>query len=143
VNRLLAIGGFALASLALAIAILMIAAVFQLSQARAQDHNHPAADVAIHEKFYADWLRPDENMRTDGARVHSCCNNKDCAPVDAVEHKSDGTIWMLRHADQRWILVPPEKLEHSYPDQRQSPDIRAHMCSSGNTVFCAVLGGGV
>lgn len=112
---------------------------------RADDEHtgHPPQDQAIHEKFYSDWLRPDENMRTDGARVHSCCNNKDCAPVDAVEHKADGTIWMLRHADQRWILVPPEKLEHNYSDQRQSPDIRAHMCSSGIAVFCAVLGGGV
>lgn len=105
---------------------------------------HPPQDQAIHEQFYSNWLRPDENLRnTDGARQHSCCNKQDCAPVDAVEYKKDGTIWMLRHVDQRWILVPPEKLEHSYPDQRQSPDIRAHMCSTGVTVYCAVLGGGV
>lgn len=126
--------------------LIAILLAVQPLRARADDehYRHQPEDQAVHEKFYSNWLRPDKNLRnTEGDRQHSCCNNQDCAPVDAVEHKSDGTIWMLRHADQRWIKVDPDKLEHSYPDSRQSPDIRAHMCSKGVTVYCAVLGGGV
>jgi hypothetical protein len=108
-----------------------------------QHYGHPPQDEAIHEQFYSNWLRPDENLRNaDGDRQHSCCNKNDCAPVDGVKYE-DGSMWMLRHIDQRWIRIPPEKLETSYPDERQSPDVRAHMCSTGITVYCAVLGGGV
>jgi hypothetical protein len=52
-NRVLQIAGLALVSLALATVIMMIAAFFQLSQARAQDRNRQVADVPIHEKFYS------------------------------------------------------------------------------------------
>jgi|SRR6185369_5305079 len=104
------------------------------------DFGHPPEHMAIHEMFYKDWLRPDPAMRTGaGDRQYSCCNNQDCAPVDGVEVR-DGEVWMLRHSDQRWLLVPKEKLEHNYPDARESPDGRAHMCSTGVTVYCAVLG---
>lgn len=44
VRRALKIGGLALVVLALALAILLFASYFQLSQARAEEHNHPAAD---------------------------------------------------------------------------------------------------
>ena len=40
-----------------ALAVLVFAAYFQLSQAQAQEHNHPAADVPIHEKFIVDDAR--------------------------------------------------------------------------------------
>ena len=44
VRRALKIGGLTLAVLALALAILLFASYFQLSQARAEEHNHPVAD---------------------------------------------------------------------------------------------------
>jgi hypothetical protein len=119
--------------------------VFCAFHALAQEHNgHPPQDQALHEQFYSNWLRPDANLRDveTGDRMHSCCSMQDCAPVDGVEYR-EGNIWMLRHKDQRWIMVPPEKIESNYPDRRESPDTQAHMCSSGVTVFCAVLGGGV
>jgi hypothetical protein len=106
-------------------------------------HRHPAPDAEIHEQFYSKWLRPDPNLRNTetGARMHSCCNNEDCAPVDGVRQDAEG-LWMLRHSDQRWILVPPDKIEYSYEDAHDSPDGRSHMCSTGVTVYCAVLGAG-
>src|SRR5258707_905889 len=48
-------GGRAMAFFTLALAVLVIAAYFQLSQAQAEEHSHPAADVPIHEKFYSSW----------------------------------------------------------------------------------------
>ena len=45
-------------------------------QANAQEHrHHPAADMALHEKFYSTWYMPDQPTR-------SCCNMADCYPTE-------------------------------------------------------------
>jgi hypothetical protein len=137
-NRVLQIGGLALASLALAIVILMIAAFFQLSQARAQDHNHPAADITIHEKFYSTWMMPDRPQV-------SCCNRQDCYPTEV--RFRDGFWEAKRREDGIYVRVPWEKVEKN----RDSPDGRNHVCMPppnsraylGMEVFCFALGGGM
>ena len=135
-NRLLRIGGLALAGLALAIAILMIAAFFQLSQAHAQEHNHPAADAAIHEKFYSSWMMPDRPEI-------SCCNRQDCYPTEV--RFRDGFWEAKRREDGVYVRVPWEKVEKN----RDSPDGRNHVCMpppnrgyQGAEVFCFALGSG-
>jgi hypothetical protein len=136
-NRVLKIGGLAPVSLALVIAILMIAAFFQVSQARAQDHNHPAADVAIHEKFYSTWMMPDRPEV-------SCCNRQDCYPTEV--RFREGFWEAKRREDGVYVRVPWEKVEKN----RDSPDGRNHVCMPppnhrgylGMQVFCLALGSG-
>jgi hypothetical protein len=121
---------------ALALAILTIAACFQPSQARAQDHNHPPADVAIHERFYSTWMMPD---RPD----LSCCNRQDCYPTEV--RFRDGFWEARRREDGAYIRVPWEKVENN----RDNPDGRNHVCMpppdrgpQGREVFCFALGSG-
>lgn len=105
-------------------------------EVRAEYHiGHPNENMFLHEQFYTNWNMPDN-------RGVSCCNRQDCAPVDRVEYKADGTIWMLRTSDQVWLKIPANKIEHNYNDAKGSPDGRSHMCSAGATVYCAVLGDG-
>lgn len=106
--------------------------------ARAQEHNHPPQDEAIHEKFYSNWMMPDEPAK-------SCCNRADCYPAE-VKYDGGGRLWGKRREDGLWLLIPPKKIETN----RGSPDGRNHMCAPPptadyyppNTVFCLVLGGG-
>jgi hypothetical protein len=133
-NRALQIGGLTLAGLALAIAIMMIAAFLQLSQARAQDHRHPAADAAIHEKFYSTWMMPDRPEI-------SCCNRQDCYPTEV--RFREGFWEAKRREDGVYVRVPWEKVEKN----RDSPDGRSHVCMPppnhlGMEVLCFALGGG-
>jgi hypothetical protein len=128
------VGGRALVSLTLAIVVSMLAACFQLSQARAQDHNHPPADAAIHEKFYSTWMMPD---RPD----LSCCNRQDCYPTEV--RFRDGFWEAKRREDGVYVRVPWEKVEKN----RDNPDGRNHVCMpppnrSHQEVFCFALGGG-
>ena len=123
-------------SLTLVLAILMIAACFQPSQARAQDHNHPPADVVIHEKFYSTWMMPD---RPD----LSCCNRQDCYPTEV--RFRDGFWEAKRREDGAYVRVPWEKVEKN----RDNPDGRNHVCMpppdrgvQRQEVFCFVLGSG-
>src|SRR4029077_194248 len=102
VRRALKIGGLALAVLVLALAILLFASYFQLSQAHAEEHNHPAADVPIHEKFYSNWMMPDNPNR-------SCCNRQDCYPTE-IRYR-DGFWEAKRREDGRYVRVPWEKVE--------------------------------
>ena len=51
----------------------VLAALIFASPSLAQ-HQHPPADVDIHEKFYRMWRMPDHDW--------SCCNNKDCYPTE-------------------------------------------------------------
>jgi len=120
----------------LALAIPTIAAGFQPSQARAQDHHHPPADVAIHEKFYSTWMMPD---RPD----LSCCTRQDCYPTEV--RFRDGFWEAKRREDGVYIRVPWEKVERN----RDNPDGRNHVCMPppnrsprGKDVFCFALGGG-
>jgi hypothetical protein len=135
-NRALYIGGLSFAGLALAIVILMIAAFCQLSQVRAQDHHHPAADVVIHEKFYSTWMMPDRPEI-------SCCNRQDCYPTEV--RFRDGFWEAKRREDGIYVRVPWEKVEKN----RDSPDGRNHVCMpppnrgyQGAEVFCFALGSG-
>jgi len=113
-------------------AILLLAA---LRVAFAQEHRHPPEHAAIHDQFYSKWNRPDN-------RFMSCCNQQDCAPVKEVRYWN-GALQMRRESDGYWLTIPPEKLEQNYDDARDSPDGGSHLCSIGETVFCAVLGTGM
>ena len=100
----------------------------------AQHHHHPPQHAAIHEQFYSSWFRPDD-------RRFSCCNLKDCEPVQARK-ASNGQWEILRPADQKWLKVPWTQVE----TERDSPDGRNHGCfqapGMSDTVFCFLPAGG-
>jgi len=121
--------------------------------AHGQEHNHPAADAAIHDQFYSTWRRPD-------VPKEMCCSKEDCYPT---KMKMVGGTWFAQKRDldgtyhdeelsESWIVVPEEKFEHNVKPEvalrepRDSPDSRNHACirQVGTTwyVFCAVLGAG-
>ena len=116
---------------AICIALLMLLYV-GMNGALAQ-HQHPPQHSAIHETFYSDWYRPDD-------RRYSCCNKKDCEPVEA--RKINGTWHVLRDADKKWLPVPATQIE----TERDSPDGRNHACfqppGMSDTVFCFIAGAG-
>lgn len=98
--------------------------------ASTQEHRHLPEHAGLHDEFYKGWMRPD-NPRM------SCCNVQDCAPVEHVERRN-GQWWMQRTTDGEWLEIPDQKIERN----RDTPDGRSHMCSSGSLVFCAVIGTG-
>jgi hypothetical protein len=56
----------------------------------------------------------------------------------------DRRIYAKRAEDEKYILIPPEKVEYS----RDNPDGRDHLCApspglanSSDTVYCLALGG--
>jgi hypothetical protein len=97
--------------------------------------HHPPQDRMLHEQFYSTWYMPDHPSQ-------SCCNMADCYPT---EIKSiGGQIYARRREDGKFILVPPEKVEHN----RDNPDGRNHLCAPppssynpADTVYCFALGG--
>lgn len=99
----------------------------------AEPHQHHPEDLAMHEKFYQHWNRP--NVGRDaktGKRTSSCCNKDDCY---ATPIKVKGNSWYaLRREDQRWIMVPDNVLEQNYmgpgQDGEESPDGQSHVCMS-------------
>lgn len=96
-------------------------------------HHHPPQHAALHETFYSNWMRPDD-------RRFSCCNLKDCAPVEV---RKVGGFWeLLRPADGKWLRVPWSQVE----TERDSPDGRNHGCFQApglqDTVFCFLPAGG-
>jgi len=97
--------------------------------------HHPPQDMALHEKFYSTWRMPDNPTL-------SCCNNADCYPTD-IKYL-DGNVYARRREDGKYILIPPQKVEHN----RDNPDGQNHLCApppglsnSTDTVFCFALGG--
>lgn len=88
---------------------------------------HPE-DLKMHEVFYKTWKMP--NIRDNGARTTSCCNDEDCyaTPIKA----RGGHFYALRREDQRWVEIPDNKLEQNYMDTdgRESPDGRSHVCQA-------------
>jgi hypothetical protein len=106
--------------------------------AAAQDHHHPPQDAAIHDRFYATWMMPDNPSR-------SCCNKMDCYSPAAVAHRN-GFWWATRREDGKWLRIPHEKVEH----KRESPDGRNHLCAPPpnspyhppEAVFCFIAGAG-
>lgn len=98
---------------------------------------HPAADMALHDKFYLGWRVPNAGAE----RISSCCNQQDCAPAD-TKHES-GHWYGRRRMDASWILIPDSLIESNQGDPRESPDGQSHLCvHPGGRVLCAVLGGG-
>jgi hypothetical protein len=103
----------------------------------AQERQHPAHDMALHEKFYSTWYMPDEPNK-------SCCNKADCYPT--LVRYQDGQWWAMRREDHKYIPIPWKKVEIN----RNNPDGRNHLCApppssahAPNTVFCFALGGGI
>ena len=109
----------------------ILAALFWISTALAQEHHHPNATYfGATAQFYETWMRPD--MPTS-----SCCNRNDCAPVSEVKRVLGR--WKARRAsDGVWLDIPPEKVE----ERRDSPDGGSHLCSVGGTVLCFIAGTG-
>jgi hypothetical protein len=107
------------------------------AQAQGHHRTHPAADLALHEKFYSTWYMPDQPSR-------SCCNMADCYPTEA--RVQGGAIFARRREDGKWLLVPPHKVER----HRDNPDGRNHICAPPpspssqmpDTVYCFTLGSG-
>src|SRR5262245_10003862 len=79
--------------------------------------DHTAHDLQMHERLYSNWTMPDN----PGV---SCCNVQDCAPVEQIRVRN-GKLEALRSHDQKWLIIPPGKVEQD----RDSPDGRSHMCS--------------
>jgi hypothetical protein len=121
------------------VAVLVLLLAFYRA-AFAQHHNHPPQDIALHERFYSTWMRPD-NPST------SCCNKQDCYPA---EFKLVGGTWFAkRREDGQWVPIPEERFEHSRTDRTpaESPDGRSHVCMEPPfygvyNVWCAILGFG-
>lgn len=110
--------------------------IIRASNAIAQEHQHPPADVPIHEKFYSTWFMPDQPTK-------SCCNKSDCYPTEV--RISGGRIQAKRREDGKWLTIPEAKIERN----RDNPDGRNHLCApmpqpafSDDTVFCFTLGTG-
>jgi hypothetical protein len=118
------------------VALAAVALATAVVASRAQ-HNHPAEDVAIHEKFYASWMRPDNPLI-------SCCSSEDCYPVAA--RFRDGNWQAMRREDGKWLTIPANKIERN----RDSPDGRNHLCAPTPSredwvesgVYCFSVGGG-
>lgn len=118
-------------------ACLAAAALVFLASPAAAQHQHPPQDQALHEKFYSTWYMPDNPAR-------SCCNNADCYPTEVKV--AGGNVYARRREDGKYILIPPQKIEHN----RDNPDGRNHLCAPPptgyhppDTVFCFSLGGGI
>lgn len=119
---------------------LMIAGIIVLSTSSwGQEHSHKGTVG----EFYARWMQPP-------LREVSCCNHEDCyaTPIKLV----DGRYYALRREDQRWLLIPPGKLEQQQQSDENilnAPDGRSHACipkppaadqHDPETVYCATLG---
>jgi hypothetical protein len=88
--------------------------------------------------FYQSWMIP-------GSRGHSCCNLTHCRPVldmrESVAHPEIGRWEVLvsnGSSQQFWYPVPDKIWEDRWPDARQSPDGKPHVCVINGNVVCAV-----
>lgn len=113
-----------------------------------QEMHHAPSEMDLHDKFYANWLRPTMRLPS-GERNYSCCGKGDCYPTQFKTGKNGHTYFMRktigpdgeRHETGEWVMVPDSLIEANQPDPRESPDGQSHVCESGMNVFCAVLGG--
>lgn len=117
--------------------VVLCSLIFFPAFAQEEHHGHPAKDMPIHERFYSNWMMPDN-------RGVSCCHKEDCAPAEAF--RKDGK-WFARKEGTggAYSEIPPQKVE----TERDSPDGRSHLCerryglSAGvPTVFCFIPGSG-
>ena len=130
------------------LALLLVTAGWTFPAQAEEQHQHPPQDVENHERFYKHWMRPD-------LPTSSCCNLKDCY---ATEIKYiEGKLHAKRREDQKWVAVPPEKIDQV----NTSPDGRNHVCMpspsyyipwgcdvrtsgmTGDTVYCFIYGQGI
>ena len=108
-------------------ALVALIMVLGVHFAHAQEHRHPPEHQDLHEKFYSNWMMPDN-------RNVSCCHGEDCKP--AQSRRLNGK-WQSRHSDaDEWTDIPEYKIE----TERDSPDGRSHLCGRkgwfGMSVFC-------
>ena len=81
--------------------------------------------------IYTEWKVPD--VRIDGKRISSCCNNIDCAPRPS---KYVDDHWEVLFND-KWLKVPDKKVEQSYNDEWNPGDNRSHACINPNgVIYC-------
>lgn len=94
---------------------------------------------ALAHSIYTNWKMPDQRGSNE-ARVHSCCNNQDCAPRETRR----GTRHWEVLFNGAWRTIPENKIEQNYADTWESPDGRSHVCinPATGTVLCATLGSG-
>ncbi len=116
--------------LAIAVWLVMLAAL-----AHGHDsHTAKSPSEARVFDFYTSWYRPPE-------RVYSCCSKEDCRVVEIKQDK--GRWFFLDKVYQLgWREIPPDRLEHTASDPRESPDGNSHVCFNAMYVLCAVLGSG-
>lgn len=121
--------------------IVILVGMLAFGKAMAQDvghRHHPVADMPLHEKFYQNWMMPDNPNK-------SCCNKADCYWTEV--RWNNGHWQAKRREDGKWLWVPDAKVER----HRDNPDGRNHLCAPPpgavsyppDTVFCFALGSGI
>lgn len=93
-----------------------VAVLLLTGSAAFAQQQHPPQDLALHERYYLGWMRPDMPHM-------SCCSGHDCYPTQA--RWRDGRWEARRREDGVWLAVPEEKIER----HRDNPDGRAHLCA--------------
>lgn len=126
---------------------------------------HPNDHQPIHERFYADWMRLDTG--TSCCNKQDCFPTMMRQAADgtwyALRQRAarELELQVLNGLNPvvppltdltAWIVIPERFLEHnaervdlgvkSPRTERDSPDGRSHACVNGDTVYCAVVGGG-
>ena len=112
-------------------AFIAIATTLVVGPSLAQSVHHHAGKSAAVDRFYSTWMKPDRPNE-------SCCSRTDC---DEAEVRHITGVWYAKRArDNRWVMVPPEKIEQN----RDSPDGRNHFCASNYdlTPYCLIIGSG-
>lgn len=67
---------------------------------------------------------------------HSCCDNRDCRPVQARPRDDGG--WEA-YFGGRWQSISPERI---LPDHLNRVPLHAHICEQDGYVRCFLKGGG-
>jgi hypothetical protein len=107
---------------------LLLALLLLYPLAHAQEHQHPAADVPLHDKFYSRWMMPSDRNR-------SCCNRQDCAPARAFFENGKWMVWSkIRRS---FIEVPKSAIE-----SEADVPMGAHLCENSSGVLCFGVGTG-
>lgn len=111
------------------VGFLLALAVISFAQAQGVHHHHGKTSAV--DRFYSTWNKPDKPDQ-------SCCNRLDCD--DAQARYINGEWWALRKRDNKWLRIPPQKMELN----RDSPDGRSHLCASlhSDEVYCFIVGAG-
>ena len=109
---------------------------------------YPASSQELHQHthdgevghFYQTWMRPGDFGLGIPHRKNSCCNEKDCHPVEGryvPEGPEGGTVLEIR-VSGRWVKVPRDRI---LPEP--SPDGGTHACYSDPAPFMTETSGGL